>query len=949
MANPKWFDADVYMQNKLAQMQASDPDYSWGDLLEAFAGAGYVGPEGYYAHFVQFGAAEDVAPNAYFDADEYYAAKAKQYYEEELKQEFTGSEYQIATVKTLINAAGYNAWTHYQQFGSAEGVNPSNAFDASDYCAAKAEAMNNAGQKAPDGTDWTAESIAKAIDDAGMSVLEHYLTYAGTGEGEVAAGSTYPVADDEQVVLPNPGETFTLTAGVDNLVGTAGDDIFSAVNDEADKSVLGAFDSIDGGAGNDTLKITDTATAAGAKFSFPADFSMKSVENVTIATTGAIEIDLSANADVVSIKGDARGEAGGTVTASGNTDVALTVAGDATATVDGGKAVSVTADAGATNVTGDSLTSVTIKGGSGATIDNTAADTKHTTAKGTTLTSVVLDGVDDSSKAFASTIKGEGLTDVTVKGATQNVHTVTITNAKEGHSLNIHVDGTGYKADGVAEVQTVIKDENATSMTVEASGEKNSLALTGSTKLENLTITGDAALTLKAEDLAALKAINGSAANGALTLGDLNEATVDVQTGSGNDSFTINATDKVTVDAGAGNDVVTLGAVIAAGSSIDLGAGDDTLLSANGSVVASTKDATTVIDGGDGFDSVSASLINAGNAAQFHNFEALDLTAAVTGFDFDLLTNSAIEALTLSGSNEEASIKNVAAGVDLRVSGDNDDNTTTIIVKDAASGDADAFSVTLNETADAAATAKLTVNGIENLTVEATGAGDGDNTLQVTDDALQSLTITGSQNLNLTFAGTNGTNGADGGAVKLIDGSAATGDLTIDTTHVTADDKLGLTVKTGSGADSITLAGKATVDAGAGDDTITSSAQGGTFTGGDGKDTFDVKLAKGSDNMVTITDFVAGTDKLTFADRGDETFGEAIVSGAQSLEAALDIAAKGNGSTNGVLSWFQYGGDTYIVQDLSADATFQSGDIVVKLVGEHALSGMTAADFNFAS
>ena len=948
MANPKWFDADVYMQNKLAQMQASDPDYSWGDLLEAFAGAGYVGPEGYYAHFVQFGAAEDVAPNAYFDADEYYAAKAKQYYEEELKQEFTGSEYQIATVKTLINAAGYNAWTHYQQFGFAEGVNPSNAFDASDYCAAKAEAMNNAGQKAPDGTDWTAESIAKAIDDAGMSVLEHYLTYAGTGEGEVAAGSTYPVADDEQVVLPNPGETFTLTAGVDNLVGTAGDDIFSAVNDEADKSVLGAFDSIDGGAGNDTLNITDTATAAGAKFSFPADFSMKSVENVTIATTGAIEIDLSANADVVSIKGDARGEAGGTVTASGNTDVALTVAGDATATVDGGKAVSVTADAGATNVTGDSLTSVTIKGGSGATIDNTAADTKHTTAKGTTLTSVVLDGVDDSSKAFASTIKGEGLTDVTVKGATQNVHTVTITNAKEGHSLNIHVDGTGYKADGVAEVQTVIKDENATSMTVEASGEKNSLALTGSTKLENLTITGDAALTLKAEDLAALKAINGSAANGALTLGDLNKATVDVQTGSGNDSFTINATDKVTVDAGAGNDVVTLGAVIAAGSSIDLGAGDDTLLSANGSVVASTKDATTVIDGGDGFDSVSASLINAGNAAQFHNFEALDLTAAVTGFDFDLLTNSAIEALTLSGSNEEASIKNVAAGVDLRVSGDNDNNTT-IIVKDAASGDADAFSVTLNETADAAATAKLTVNGIENLTVEATGAGDGDNTLQVTDDALQSLTITGSQNLNLTFAGTNGTNGADGGAVKLIDGSAATGDLTIDTTHVTADDKLGLTVKTGSGADSITLAGKATVDAGAGDDTITSSAQGGTFTGGDGKDTFDVKLAKGSDNMVTITDFVAGTDKLTFADQGDETFGEAIVSGAQSLEAALDIAAKGNGSTNGVLSWFQYGGDTYIVQDLSTDATFQSGDIVVKLVGEHALSGMTAADFNFAS
>ena len=929
----KWFDSTVYMQNKLAQMQATDPAYTMTQLVADFAAAGFVGPEGYFQHFMQFGAAEEVAPNAYFNADEYYAAKAHEYYGDK----FDGSEFQIAQVKALINQAGFNAWTHYQQFGSAEGVNPSNAFDASDYCAAKAEAMNAAGQKDPDGNDWTAESIAKAIDDAGMSVLEHYLTYAGTGEGEVAAGSTYPVSEDEQVVLPNPGETFTLTTGVDNLVGTAGDDVFSAVTDAAGESVLGAFDSIDGGAGNDTLNITDTATAAAGEFSFPADFSMKSVENVTIATTGAINIDLSDNADVVSIKGDARGTANSTVTASGNTDVALTVAGVATATVDGGKAVSVTAGTGATKVTGDSLTSVTIKGGGAATIDND--DVKDGSGKGTTLTSVVLDSVN-----AATTIKADGLTDVTVKGATEKANTVTITNSAEDHSLTVHVDGTGYKADGKSEVQTVIKDANATSMTVEASGEKSSLALTGSAKLENLTITGDAALTLKADDLNTLKTIDGSAANGALILGDLNAATVDVQTGSGNDSFTINATKKVTVDAGAGNDVVTLGDAIAVGSSINLGAGDDTLLSDSGSVAASTKDATTVIDGGDGFDSVSASLINAGNAAQFHNFEALDLTAAVTGFDFDLLTNSAIEALTLSGNNSAATINNVAAGVDLRVSGNNT-AMTTINVKDAASGDADAFSVTLNETADAAATAKLTINGIENLTVESTGAGDGQNTLQVTDDALQTLTITGSQDLALTFVGTNG---ADGGAVNLIDGSAATGDLDINTAHVTADSKLGLTVKTGSGDDTITLGGKASVDAGAGDDRIISSAQGGTFTGGDGKDIFDVKLATGSDNMVTITDFVAGTDKLTFVNKGDETFAKADVSDAQSLEAALDAAAAGDGSTNGALSWFQYGGNTYIVQDLSSQSDFQSGDIVVKLVGEHDLSGMTVADFNFA-
>lgn len=273
MATPKWFDAQIYMQNKLAQMQATDPDYSWDELYDAFRDAGFVGEEGQYEHFVKFGADEEVAPNAYFDADEYYAAKAKQYYEEELKQEFTGSEEQIANVKNLIKTAGMNAWTHYQQFGSAEGVNPSNAFDASDYCAAKAEAMNKAEQKAPDGTEWTAEKIAEAIDQAGMSVLEHYLTYAGTGEGEVAAGSTYPVSEDEQVVVPNPGETFVLKAGIEQLQGTSGDDVF-----KAEGGVMDAGDVTDGGAGNDTLEVYDSSELKG---------TFTNIENLTIAGTAA--------------------------------------------------------------------------------------------------------------------------------------------------------------------------------------------------------------------------------------------------------------------------------------------------------------------------------------------------------------------------------------------------------------------------------------------------------------------------------------------------------------------------------------------------------------------------------------------------------------------------------------------------------------------------------------
>lgn len=284
----KWFDPTVYMQNKLAQMQATDPAYAMSDLVAAFAKAGFVGPEGYFQHFQQFGAAEEVAPNAYFNANEYYAAKAAQFYGDK----FDGSELQIAQVKTLINKEGMNAWTHYQQFGSAEGVNPSNAFDASDYCAAKAAAMIKAGQKAPDGTDWTAEKIAKAIDDAGMSVLEHYLTYAGTGEGEVAAGSTYPVADDDQVLVPS-GKTIVIDKDDSTIAytGSAGDDKFYLKNESTE---LHAYNTLDGGEGNDTL-ILDGKDLGGA--------TIRNIENLVVNDGTGADYDMSLFATSFTLKG----------------------------------------------------------------------------------------------------------------------------------------------------------------------------------------------------------------------------------------------------------------------------------------------------------------------------------------------------------------------------------------------------------------------------------------------------------------------------------------------------------------------------------------------------------------------------------------------------------------------------------------------------------------------
>jgi S-layer protein len=76
------------------------------------------------------------------------------------------------------------------------------------------------------------------------------------------------------------------------------------------------------------------------------------------------------------------------------------------------------------------------------------------------------------------------------------------------------------------------------------------------------------------------------------------------------------------------------------------------------------------------------------------------------------------------------------------------------------------------------------------------------------------------------------------------------------------------------------------------------------------------------------------------------TFGAAVTGGA-TLADMIDMAAAGNGSTITIFTWFQYGGDTYIVHDNSAGATFVDGtDTLVKLKG---MIDLSAATINVAT
>ena len=151
-------------------------------MAQAFANEGYEGEDGAYQHFLDYGMSEDVSPNALFDVDAYYSNKL-----DALKNDpKTAEEWADKTVddvKDAFTANGLSAWEHYQQFGTAEGINPSADFDTVKYLEAKAAAMNALGGDKV----WTAADVADAFAENGWSALEHYELFGNSGaEGEVA-------------------------------------------------------------------------------------------------------------------------------------------------------------------------------------------------------------------------------------------------------------------------------------------------------------------------------------------------------------------------------------------------------------------------------------------------------------------------------------------------------------------------------------------------------------------------------------------------------------------------------------------------------------------------------------------------------------------------------------------------------------------------------------------
>lgn len=263
---------------------------------------------------------------------------------------------------------------------------------------------------------------------------------------------------------------------------------------------------------------------------------------------------------------------------------------------------------------------------------------------------------------------------------------------------------------------------------------------------------------------------------------------------------------------------------------------------------------------------------------------------------------------------------------------------------DATSLTADVFNIVTKVTTDDITFAgDVVVADVETINITATDTtldnnDDGVNdavdlaSLIVTATAAKTVNVYGNSDLTLALTGST--------AVTLIDGSTMTGALTATTAVSTA----AATIKGGSAADILVADTNSDVLMGnAGNDTL-SVANGANLVqlhGGAGKDTYQIGTTSNSAAFATINGTAAelSGDIIKFGTTGAIAIGVFVNdkvlldAGVASYDNYILAASKG---AAGDVSYFQWLGNTYIVQDNTAattDAFVPNADIVIKISG----------------
>jgi len=655
----------------------------------------------------------------------------------------------------------------------------------------------------------------------------------------------------------NPGETLSLTTGVDNARGGANADLIIGVVDQTTvtNNTFSTADIINGGAGVDTLQLAVSALSANTTFT-PALITNTEIVRVVNTSTRTVTLDATGIAGLTQVE---------LSSSASDTDV-NNLSSTSTSLV----AVANTAN------TDFNFKAAALVG------DSTAIDL-HLTSNSNDVT-VQTDGTGIEAATITATGTNTGGSYI---GAATGLETLT-------------VKGTGSLVIGAADLTAVTSlnaSENSGGVTYDATA--TNVALTGGSGNDTLT------------DGAGNDTIMGGAGNDALTGGTGNDH---IDGGEGNDTITLsNVTENDTVTGGDGVDTLVLAAGTTYTAEESAGSG------ISGFEVIATSGAAMVQNmSGLGENSIATLAIGGTGASGTIQEGAISTVLARNSGTavLGLATNGSEDALTVAvghsatGSGAKSLSLSAQDYESLTINSTGaDGNSVTLGTTEASYLATTAAEIAARTAAFAARTASdltsITVLGNKNLTVTTSAEDTALATVNASDFTGKELTVAASSSEAAMTVTADGaykatiTTGEGADSVTVGDGGAA---LANSITTGEGND----TVVSGLGNDTIAGGtGNNNITSGAGNDSITSSTGADIIDAGAGNDT--ISAGSGADSITAG----AGHDSVTTTDGADTVDGGAgndtITSGAG---ADSIIGGAGNDSiTAGTGSDYVSGGD----------------------------------------
>jgi Ca2+-binding RTX toxin-like protein len=679
------------------------------------------------------------------------------------------------------------------------------------------------------------------------------------------------------------GVSFTAGASALTFTGGAGNDVAALA------ATLGTTDNLDGGAGTDTLSITDPSTLV-------ANLKVSNFETIRLAAASATSYDVSKVTGITTV--DFRSDGNNAITSAGVTEgAAVVISADNSNTITHG--VTGATNAGTTNAVSVSIDHST---------DETDVDIGTFAASGIETISIVSQGIITSSTA--AQVHG---------GARDDVNTIATLTAANAATINVS-GSTAFVLAGTGSTVTANTKVDASGMSA-AFGYTNRATSTTTTTI----IGGSGSDSITGRSTG--DNIDGGAGSDTLVGGGGNDI---LTGGAGNDNLT-GGTGADVIDGGDGNDTITPSSGV---DNLSGGAGDDTF------VVSLANITTDTISGGDGNDKITFSDPT-DSTLDFTTAASQQAMVNLTGIERFVLALGAAQTVTLN----DIAVSNGGGVLTVEVgaaAGNHTIDASGVLSSANTVGVAIGTGITRTGTmgytvgngkesislGSAAVNDTVTVNNVAFLTSAdtiAAGGGTGDQiTISDTTNVLSVNTgsagnrfenLTGFETISYTSGATAtsitltdaflGNNNSSGALTVGVTGGADSGSnvarLTLDASALGASYGVtasftrngggtgAATITGGAGNDSVTgsagddsLVGGGlndTIAGGSGSDTISGgdgvdSINGGSgadmLSGGAGNDTFRLESAEGTD---VITDFASGDKVLlsgaaTLADDG---------------------------------------------------------------------------------